>query len=240
MKKILSVSLLLALIFSFASHTQAQTEKTTEKTEPDVNGSNIIVAQGASAKLSLQSQLSSKINEVGDEVIGVLYEPVRSADGRIAIPRGTEFIGRVTQVQAAKRPQREATMTIVFETMRMSYGTEKIATVVTAIDDYANDEKMRAKNDEGKVGGGKSGSRTAKNAGIGGGIGSLGGVIIGAAGGGIGGVVGGIGGGVLGGVLMTKGNDIKLAPGTILRVRFEHDVSLPAFESDREQQTHHK
>lgn len=240
MKKILSVSLLLVLIFSFASLTQAQTEKTTEKTEPDVNGSNIIVAQGTSAKLSLQSQLSSKINEVGDEVIGVLYEPVRSADGRIAIPRGTEFIGRVTQVQAAKRPQREATMTIVFETMRMSYGTEKIATVVTAIDDYANDEKMRAKNDEGKVGGGKSGSRTAKNAGIGGGIGSLGGVIIGAAGGGIGGVVGGIGGGVLGGVLMTKGNDIKLAAGTILRVRFEHDVSLPAFESDRLQQTQHK
>ncbi|MGE0885609.1 MAG: hypothetical protein AB7P14_18835 [Blastocatellales bacterium] len=237
MKKIFSVSLLLSLIFSFASLTQAQTEKTTEKTEPDVNGSNIIVAQGASAKLSLQSQLSSKINEVGDEVIGVLYEPVRSADGRIAIPRGTEFTGRVTQVQAAKRPQREATMTIVFETMRMSYGTEKIATVVTAIDDYANDEKMRAKNDEGKVGGGKSGSRTAKNAGIGGGIGSLGGVIIGAAGGGIGGVVGGIGGGVLGGVLMTKGNDIKLAAGTILRIRFERDVSLPAFESEREQYT---
>ena len=65
-------------------------------------------------------------------------------------------------------------------------------------------------------------------------IGSLGGVIIGAAGGGLGGVVGGIGGGVLGGVLMTKGDDIKLAPGTVLRVRFEHDVALQAFEASRE------
>lgn len=231
MRKLFSISLLVAILLIISSFAQAQTE-TTEST---ASNANIIVAQGATAKLSLQSQLSSKISEVGDEVIAVLYEPVRSADGRVAIPRGTEFIGRVTQVQAAKRPQKEATMTIVFETMRMSYGTEKISTVVTAIDDFANDEKMRSKDDEGKVGGGKSGSRTAKNAGIGGGIGSLGGVIIGAAGGGLGGVIGGVGGGVLGGVLMTKGNDIKLAPGTILRVRFEHEVALPAFETARNQ-----
>lgn len=227
MKKLFSISVLVAILLAVNVVGQAQTE-TTENTN-----ANIIVAQGATAKISLQTQLSSKISEVGDEVIGVLYEPVRSADGRVAIPRGTEFIGRVTQVQAAKRPQKEATMTIVFETMRMSYGTEKIATVVTAIDDFANDEKMRAKDEEGKVGAGKSGSRTAKNAGIGGGLGSLGGMIIGAAGGGVGGVVGGVGAGVLGGVLMTKGNDIKLASGTILRIRFEHNVNLPAFEAGR-------
>lgn len=231
MKKLFSMTVLAATMLALSLVVQAQTENT----ESAAAAANITIAQGATAKLSLQTQLSSKISEVGDEVIGVLYEPVRSADGRVAIPRGTEFIGRVTQVQAAKRPQKEATMTIVFEKMRMSYGTEKIATVVTAIDDFANDEKMRSKDDEGKVGGGKSGSRTAKNAGIGGGIGSLGGIIIGAAGGGVGGVIGGVGGGVLGGVLMTKGNDIKLAPGTILRIRFEHEVSLPAFESGRQQ-----
>ncbi len=242
MKKLFSLALLVAVTLALGIAGQAQTGEPdkpakTESTENNARSAGIVVPQGTSAKLSLQSQLSSKINEVGDEVTAVLYEAVRSADGRVAIPRGTEFIGRVTQVQAAKRPQKEATMTIVFEKMRMSYGVEKISTVVTAIDDYANDEKMRAKNDEGKVGGGKSGGRTAKNAGIGGGIGSLGGVIIGAAGGGLGGVVGGVGGGVLGGVLMTKGNDIKLAAGTVLRVRFEHDVTLPAFESGREERT---
>jgi hypothetical protein len=242
MKKFFSLALLVAVTLALGIAGQAQTPEPdkpakTENTESNASNANVTVPQGATAKLSLQSQLSSKLNEVGDEVIAVLYEPVRTADGRVAIPRGTEFIGRVTQVQAAKRPQKQATMTIVFEKMRMSYGTEKVSTVVTAIDDYANDEKMRSKNDEGKVGGGKSGGRTAKNAGIGGGIGSLGGVIIGAAGGGLGGVVGGVGGGVLGGVLMTKGNDIKLAAGTILRVRFEHDIALPAFEADREQKT---
>lgn len=227
MKKLFSISVLVATMLAVSFVVQAQTETT----ESAAAGANIIIPQGAVAKLSLQTQLSSKISEVGDEVIGVLYEAVRSADGRIAIPRGTEFIGRVTQVQAAKRPQKEATITIVFEKVRMSYGTEKIATVVTAIDDFANDEKMRAKDEEGKVGGGKSGSRTAKNAGIGGGIGTLGGMILG----GIGGMAGSIGVGAVGGVLMTKGNDIKLAPGTILRIRFEREVSLPAFETGRQQ-----
>ncbi|MDX2043847.1 MAG: hypothetical protein SF097_21710 [Acidobacteriota bacterium] len=225
MKKLFSKTVLVATMLAVSFVAQAQTETT----ESAATAANIIIPQGAMAKISLQTQLSSKISEVGDEVIGVLYEAVRSADGRIAIPRGTEFIGRVTQVQAAKRPQKEATITIVFEQVRMSYGTEKIATVVTAIDDFANDEKMRAKDEEGKVGGGKSGSRTAKNAGIGGGIGSLGGMVLG----GIGGVVGSIGVGAVGGVLMTKGNDIKLAPGTILRIRFEREVNLPAFEAER-------
>lgn len=192
---------------------------------------NVTINEGTTARLSLQSQLSSKLSEVGDEVIAVLYEAVRSSDGRVAIPRGTEFIGRVTQVQAAKRPQKQATMTVVFETMRMPYGTEKISTVITAIDDYANDEKYRSKDDEGKVGGGRNGGRTAKNAGIGGGLGSLGGVIIGAAGGGIGAIAGAIGVGAAGGVLMTKGNDIKLAAGTILRIKFERPVNLPALEA---------
>ncbi len=221
MKKSLSTALLAAMIISFSVVANAQNET--------ANSGNVTVAEGTTAKLSLQTRLHSKLNEVGDEVTAVLYEPVRSSDGRVAIPRGTEFFGRVTQVQAAKRPQKQATMTVVFETMRMSYGEEKVSTTITAIDDYANDSKMKSKDDEGKVGAGRSGERTAKNAGIGGGLGSLGGIIIGAAGGGLGGLAGGVGAGVLGGVLMTKGNDIKLEPGTILRIKFEREIKIPAF-----------
>ncbi len=192
-----------------------------------------VLAEGTAAKLSLQTALSSKLSEVGDQVIATLYEPVRNADGRIIIPRGTEFIGRITQVQAAKRPQKQATITLSFDTMRMSYGVEKIAVVITAIDDFANDEKLKSQDGEGKVGGGKSGGRTARNAGTGAGIGGLGGVLIGAAGGGLGGVLAGTGAGAIGGVLMTKGNDIKLQPGTILRIRFEREMTIPVFETER-------
>lgn len=217
-------------IFSFLSLWLSFSACALAQSQPN---DNAVLAEGTTAKLSLQTQLSSKLSEVGDEVLAILHEAVRSEDGRVVIPRGTEFIGRVTQVQAAKRPQKGASLTVVFDKARMSYGIEKVSTIVTAIDDFANDEKLKSKDDEGKVSGGRSGGRTARNAGTGAGIGGLGGMIIGAAGGGIGGAVGAIGAGAVGGVLMTKGNDIKLQSGTILRIRFERAMTIPVFETDR-------
>ncbi len=240
MRKIFSAllpGLLLALfsVSAFAQSQPAPPRQSPPASAQDDNPSaaNLLVAEGTLAKLSLQTPLSSKLSEVGDQVTAVLYETVRDKDGHTAIPRGTEFIGRITQVQAAKRPQKQATITLVFDRMRMSYGEEKIATIITAIDDFGNDEKLKSKDGEGKVGGGRSGGRTARNAGTGGGLGSLGGVIIAAAGGGLAGIVGAAGAGALGGVLMTKGNDIKLQPGTVLRIRFERPVNVPAFDATR-------
>jgi hypothetical protein len=231
MKRLLSISLFAAMLVSLGVIANAQDENKSsgENKKPD----NITIPEGKLAKLSLQTRLSSKLSELNDEVTAVLYEPVSGEDGRVVIARGTEFIGRVTQVQAAKRPQKEATMTVVFDTMRMPYGTEKVSVTIMAIDDYVHDDKLKSKNDEGKVGGGHSGGRTARNAGLGGALGGLGGTIIGAAGGGLGGFAGGIGAGVLGGVLMTKGKDINLEPGTVLRIKFERSVALPAFEIER-------
>jgi hypothetical protein len=231
MKRLFPIALFAAILIGFGVIANAQDDN--KSPEENKSPDNVSIPEGKLAKLSLQTRLSSKLSEVGDEVIAVLYEPVRGEDERVVIARGTEFIGRVTQVKAAKRPQKEATMTVVFDTMRMPYGTEKISVTIMAIDDYANDEKLKAKDDEGKVGGGRSGGRTARNAGIGGGLGSLGGIIAAGAGAGLPGLAGGIGAGVLGGVLMTKGNDIRLEPGTILRIKFERPVSLPAFEIER-------
>ena len=231
MKRLLSMALFAAMLTSLGVVANAQDEN--KSSEENKTPDNLTIPEGKLAKLSLQTRLSSKLSEVNDEVTAVLYEPVRGEDGRVVIDRGTEFIGRVTQVQAAKRPQKEATMTVVFDTMRMPYGTEKVSVTIVAIDDYADDAKLKSKDEEGKVGGGHSGARTGRNAGIGGGLGSLGGIIASRAGAGLGGLAGGIGGGVLGGVMMTKGNDIKLEPGTILRIKFERAVTLPAFEVER-------
>src|ERR1041384_2799161 len=170
MKRMISISLLAMLVMAISSLTAVAQTQEQPAQEPQQKATNIVVPEGTSAKLSLQTQLSSKLSEVGDQVTAVLYEAVRSEDGRVAIPRGTEFIGRVTQVQAAKRPQKQATITAVFDTMRMPHGAEKVSTVVTAIDDYGNDEKLKSQSDEGKVGGGHSGGRTARNAGTGAGL----------------------------------------------------------------------
>ena len=220
------------LLFSVASLAQSQASP------PDANereprkqatsdGNNIIVAEGTLGKLSLQTAVSTKLSEVGDEVLAVLYEPVRTADGRVAIARGTQFFGKVTQVKRAGKGQKESHLKISFENMLMPYGAEKVAVTVLAIDDYMNDEKYKSKDGEGKVGGGKSGGRTARNAGTGAGLGAIGGIFGGWAGAAI-----GAGAGAMAGVLMTKGNDIKLDQGTILRVQFDRDIKLPAFDED--------
>lgn len=193
---------------------------------------NLLVAAGTAFKLSLQTPVSSRISEVGDQVIALLDETVRDNEDRIAIVRGTEFSGRVTQVQPAKIPQREAKITIVFERMRRPYGVEKIAVMITAIDDVANDRKFKAGDNEGKVGGGHSGERTLGNAGKGAQIGAIGGALGAIHGRKFGIFTGGVGVGVIAGVFLTKGNDIKLFPGTILRIRVERELTLPALEPD--------
>ena len=219
MKTFFQTLILLAIIASVGLKAPAQNR---QQTRDDAT-----IPLGTPARLSLQTQLSSKLSQVGDEVTATLNDAIRAEDGRTVITRGTEFIGRVTQVQAAGRPQKRASITIVFDSMRMPYGVEKIATVLTAIDDYGNDEKLKARNGEGEVSAGRSGGRTARNAGTGAAIGGVGGMIIGAAGGGLGGIAATAGAGALGGVLMTKGNDIRLQPGTVLRIRFERDTVLP-------------
>src|SRR5688572_4632560 len=115
MKRLLSIAVFAAMLMGFGVIANAQDEN--RPLDENKNPGNITIPEGQLAKLSLQTRLSSKLSEVNDEVIAVLYEPLRTEDGRVVIARGTEFIGRVTQVQAAKRPQKEATMTIVFDTI---------------------------------------------------------------------------------------------------------------------------
>ena len=111
MKRLLSIALFAAMLTSLGVIANAQDEN--KSSEENKTPDNLTIPEGKLAKLSLQTRLSSKLSEVNDEVTAVLYEPVRGEDGRVVIDRGTEFIGRVTQVQAAKRPQKEATMTVV-------------------------------------------------------------------------------------------------------------------------------
>jgi hypothetical protein len=191
-------------------------------------GEGIVVPAGATAKLALRTPISSKLSEAGDRVKAVLDEEVLDADGRVAIPAGTEFIGRVTQVREARRLHRQGSMTIVFDIMRMSHGVEKISAVVTAIYDYASDSKLTAKNAQGKVEGGRSARRLGRNASTGAGVGGLLGLV---------GIVSragynsfpiGLDTGIFLGGVLTKGNEVRLGDETILRIRFESPITLPA------------
>lgn len=184
------------------------------------------------ARIVLQSHLNSKLNEVGDTITAVLYEPIY-VNGLLVLPRGTEFHGRISAVKAAGRGQKSGEMTIVFEQIAMAWGQEPVAVQITSIDDWEKNEKLKA-DEEGDVKGGKRGSKTAENVQRGGTIGGAGAaatVLIGAGAGAGPGVLiaggAGIAAGMLGGLLLTKGGEVRVAPGAIFRIKFVKPLTLP-------------
>lgn len=181
------------------------------------------------AKIVLQTRLSSKLSEPGDPVTAVLDEPLL-VNGQIVLPRGTEFLGRVTQVTAAKRGQKGGSIAIAFERIGMPWGAEPVSVVVTSVDDWDKNEKLNA-DSEGKVKGGHRGDATARNVERGGVIGGAGAGVVILSGGGLGAGAASLGGGLLAGLLLTKGGEVVVAPGAIFRVKFVKPITLPVQQS---------
>jgi hypothetical protein len=200
------------------------------------------IQPGTAVELVLKDHLSSKLNEVGDTFAAELKEPAY-ADGQLVLPRGAEFLGRVTQVKPAGRMEQSSQMTIVFDRVVVPWGEEPVSLLLTAIDDWSKDQKLKA-DDEGKVKGGHNGDATLHNVERGGRLGSLGAASVillgrgaGAGPGVLGAGGGAIAGGMLGGVLMTKGDDVRLSPGTMFRVRFVKPLTLPVVRQEGRPQT---
>lgn len=210
-----SVSAVLLCVVLMLTATKAEPQAAREATiEPETK-----------ARIVLQSQLNSKLNEPGDPVSAVLDEPVY-VNGQMVLPRGTEFSGRVTEATPAGRGQKNGKIGVIFERIRMPWGDEPVIVAITAIDDWKNEEKMKA-NDEGQVKGSRSGKRTAENVERGatiGGAGALATILLGGGGPAAGAA---IGGGLLGGLLLTKGGDVRVAPGAVFRIKFAKPLTLP-------------
>lgn len=184
------------------------------------------------ARLTLQTEISSKLSEEGDAVVATLTAPVY-VDGRLVLPRGAEFHGKVGRVKPAKRGQRASRLSIVFDHVATQAGNAEIVAQVTAVDDWRRDEKLKADGD-GTLDGGHRGDKTVGNVTRGAQIGYAGfGAALalgGAAGAGprqlFGIAGGGLAASMIAGLLLTKGGDIRLAPGTILRIKFTRPVAI--------------
>ena len=185
------------------------------------------------ARLTLHSRINSKLSEPDDVVTATLAEPIY-VEGQLALARGVEFVGRIIKVSPAKRGQRSSNISITFEQIVTPEGEIPIAAQVTAIDDWDNEETLKG-DGNGKLKGGHRGEKTITNMGKGSQLGLSGG-ILGAALGGAAGASGrqalgiGAGGfavGMIAGLLFTKGSEIRVAPGAILRIKFLKPVVLP-------------
>lgn len=232
MKKKMIVSLCLLALLSSSVPAQTQSSQTT-------SSKPITIPEGTVIQLKIHEPISSKLSDVGDEVITTVKKDVE-VDGVVLLPAGTEVIGRITAAKGAKRPFKGGMLHISFDRVRFDDGSiKKIAAIVQSATDFARDEKIKS-NSEGTLKGTKSGGDVLRGASTAIGISSAAAMIIILAGrdggysgfgSGIGGgsaaaAAGVLGGGIITGILLTKGKEVRLDSGAIVRLRLERPLSV--------------
>lgn len=182
------------------------------------------VSSGKRIRARMNETLNSKTARVGDRFTANVTESVYSTNGVVVIPEGSELMGRVDAVVAARKGGKPGTIDVSFNQVRLPNGvTRRINGSLTDLD--SDDATSNA---EGTASGDRMKHR--KIIFIGGG-GAGGAVLGGAIGGGKGALIGGLlgaGAGLLG-ERMTKGEDAEVRSGTEFAVILNQSISLPRF-----------
>ncbi|HLK33841.1 MAG TPA: fibronectin type III domain-containing protein [Terriglobales bacterium] len=180
----------------------------------------LTIPAGTELDATLQDELSSKTAKTGDTFTAALAQPVRAANGEIALPAGTVINGEVTESEQGK------TLPMVRGKGRLSFRFRDItlpnhrsfpieATLLSVHDKKANDE--------GEVTSSTGGKTVAKDVGIGAGLGTVAGLIFGSALKGL--AIGAIAGG--GYVLATQGKDVDIPAQSGMKLRLDQSLSIP-------------
>ena len=178
---------------------------------PEPRFRDITIPEGTTLTVKLTTPLASDQNKVEDPVSATLSSPL-SVDGFTLLPGGAEVNGTVLDVKSSGRVKGLASITFRFDRVHAHNVTHTIDT--DRITQEANSTK----------------GKDATKVGIGAGAGAL---IGGIAGGGKGAAIGSLigGGAATGAVAATKGEEVRLPPGTpvtvtlkaplVVRVRIE-------------------
>ena len=230
MRKIKNIALSVAaaslLAATFVTDAAAQRPAlrrgSTTKARP---AAGLTVPSGTKIRARMESNLSSKVSQVGDKFTAKTLDPVyASPSGAVVIPQGSEIVGRVDRVQKAVKGGKVGEIDVSFRQIVLPNGTKR--TINGSLTDLSEDD---AKSDnEGTARGDKTKYR--KVIFIGGG-GAGGAILGGAIGGGKGALIGGLlgaGAGFLG-ERFTKGEEAEVKSGSEFGVYLNQSVTLPRF-----------
>ena len=182
------------------------------------------VSSGKRFYARMNDTISSKTARVGDRFTATVTEPVYSTNGVVVIPDGSEVIGRVNSVTAARKGGNPGTIDVSFVQVVLPNGKRRaINGSLTNLDSKSakSDSEGTASGDRMKnrklifIGGGGAGGAVLGGA-IGGGKGALIGALVGA------------GGGFLG-ERYTKGENAEVKSGTEFGVYLNQAISMPRF-----------
>jgi hypothetical protein len=221
------------IILMGATDTFAQKRKPTLKrkpvarriVKPAVPGEKLYsVRSGTTIPVRLNSQLSSKVNHVGDTFRATVTDPVYSDTGVVVVPSGSTLTGRVDTVTPAANGGKVGSIGVTFVSVNLPNGRKR--TINGSLSEL--DTNTAKSDNEGTASGDTTNHRKIKFIG-GGGVGGavLGGAIGGGKGALIGGIIGSVGGYIA--QRQTKGEEATVKAGTEFGVYLNHSVSLPRF-----------
>jgi type IV secretion system protein VirB10 len=185
----------------------------------------LTVPSGTRFKTRLETPISSKLSEVGDTIIVTLLEPM-AIDAQHVLPRGTEMTGKVTFVKRAGKVKGRAEVYALINELTTNYGSEPIHVSIDAADDVANDAKIRP-DEEGKLKSNKDLGDDVEDATRGAALGSLASTPVAIATGSVGAAIAGPAAGAIAGLLLSRGKEVRLPVGTVFRMKFDKDLTLP-------------
>jgi hypothetical protein len=166
----------------------------------------VVVPEGATLSLVLETAMSSETSRAGDRVVAKLAEDV-SVGETVVVPAGSEIRGRVTQAVPSGRVKTRARLAFDFDTLVLHGKEHAIGT--RAIDITAGDTHKK----------------DAVTIGIGAGAGAIVGAIAkGGKGAAVGTLIGGAAG--TGVVLANTGKEVELGAGSRVTVRLTNEARL--------------
>jgi type IV secretion system protein VirB10 len=185
----------------------------------------LTIPAGTKFKTRLETPISSKVSEVGDTIIVTLLEPM-AIDALHVLPRGTEMTGKVTFVKRAGKVKGKAEVYALINELTTNYGAESIHVSIDAADDVANDEKIRT-DEEGKLKSNKDLGDDMEDVARGASLGSLASTPVAIATDSVGAAIAGPAAGAIAGLLLSRGKEVRLAVGSVFRMKFDKELTLP-------------
>ncbi len=174
---------------------------------------------------TLDEELSSKKTQPGDGFTATLNSPLRNQHGDILLQPGMKIRGVVQNSESGKvlaSIRGKGRLSLRFTEIQLPDG--RFAPLQASLVGVSGTRGHTSTSQEGEITGGISGKDTAKDIGIGAGVGTIAGMIFGSTLKGL--AIGAIAGG--GYVLANAGKDVTLPARTVLNLRMDQYLTIPA------------
>ncbi len=192
--------------------------------QPAARSTALTIPAGTKVPLALKQAISTKTAKEGDPVYCETTFPFVVND-RIVIPAGTYIQGKISRIQRAGRVKGRAELLMHFTSM--IYPSGYTVMLPGSVENMPGADKTSMKDSEGTVrqdsDKGKDIGTVASTASTGAVIGGLG---AGGKGLGIGAAAGGLAGLAI--AMLSRGNDVRLEPGTSIEMIIQREVTLDA------------